>query len=88
MWPTGATNASLSRTESPEEITLERALELLADRAAKGGGKEKGSAESSGEKARDQNAGKENRQAKGSEEAGPEKKVKRIGPTTRTSPIH
>jgi DNA topoisomerase I len=32
----GATNASLSRTESPEEITLDRALELLADRAAKG----------------------------------------------------
>jgi DNA topoisomerase-1 len=32
----GATNASLPRGMTPEEVTLEKALELLADRAAKG----------------------------------------------------
>jgi DNA topoisomerase I len=37
----GATNASLPRTTSPEEITLPLALDLLADRAAKGPAKKK-----------------------------------------------
>ena len=32
----GTTNASLPRGMTPEEVTLEKALELLADRAAKG----------------------------------------------------
>ena len=32
----GQTNASLARGETPEEVTLERALALLADRAARG----------------------------------------------------
>lgn len=37
----GATNASLPRTMSPDEMTLERALDMLAERAAKGGTKKK-----------------------------------------------
>ena len=37
----GETNASLPRTMSPEEITLPRALDLLAERAAKGPAKKK-----------------------------------------------
>ncbi|MCX7427430.1 MAG: type I DNA topoisomerase [Planctomycetia bacterium] len=37
----GATNASLPRTMSPEEITLPRALDLLAERAAKGPAKKR-----------------------------------------------
>jgi DNA topoisomerase-1 len=32
----GTTNASLPKGQSPEELTLERAVELLAERAAKG----------------------------------------------------
>jgi DNA topoisomerase-1 len=32
----GATNASLPKTLAPEEVTFERAVELLAERAAKG----------------------------------------------------
>jgi DNA topoisomerase-1 len=35
----GATNASLPRSMSPDEMTLERALDMLAERAAKGGTK-------------------------------------------------
>ncbi|NLS91630.1 MAG: type I DNA topoisomerase [Planctomycetaceae bacterium] len=35
----GATNASLPRAMSPDELTFERALDLLAERAAKGGTK-------------------------------------------------
>ncbi len=35
----GATNASLPRAMSPEELTFERALDLLAERAAKGDAK-------------------------------------------------
>lgn len=37
----GETNASLPRTMTTEEVTLERALDLLAERAAKGGAKKK-----------------------------------------------
>ncbi|MBN2022601.1 MAG: type I DNA topoisomerase [Pirellulales bacterium] len=37
----GSTNASLPRTMSPEEVTLERALDLLAERAARGPGRKK-----------------------------------------------
>jgi DNA topoisomerase-1 len=37
----GATNASLNKDENPDELTLERAVELLAARAAKGPGKKK-----------------------------------------------
>jgi DNA topoisomerase-1 len=37
----GVTNASLPRTISPEEMTLERALDLLAQRAARGPGRKK-----------------------------------------------
>jgi DNA topoisomerase I len=37
----GETNASLPRTMSPDEMTLERALDMLAERAAKGGTKKK-----------------------------------------------
>jgi DNA topoisomerase-1 len=32
----GTTNASLNKDENPDELTLARALELLAARAAKG----------------------------------------------------
>jgi DNA topoisomerase-1 len=32
----GETNASLPRGENPEEITLERATEMLAEKRAKG----------------------------------------------------
>ncbi len=37
----GATNASLNKDENPDELTLARALELLAARAAKGPAKKK-----------------------------------------------
>jgi DNA topoisomerase-1 len=37
----GVTNASLPRTMPPEELTLQRALEMLAERAAAGGTKKK-----------------------------------------------
>ncbi|MCA8952949.1 MAG: type I DNA topoisomerase [Planctomycetes bacterium] len=37
----GTTNASLQKDEDPETLTLQRALELLAERAAKGGGKKR-----------------------------------------------
>jgi len=37
----GTTNASLSRGEDPDELTLERALDLLAERAAKGPARKK-----------------------------------------------
>jgi DNA topoisomerase-1 len=37
----GTTNASLPRTMSPEELTFERALDLLAERAVKGPSKKK-----------------------------------------------
>jgi DNA topoisomerase-1 len=37
----GTTNASLPRTMSPDEMTLERALDMLAERAAKGPAKKK-----------------------------------------------
>ena len=37
----GETNASLPRTMSPEEMTFERAVDLLAERLAKGGAKKK-----------------------------------------------
>ena len=37
----GETNASLPRTMTADEVTLERALDLLAERAAKGGTKKK-----------------------------------------------
>jgi DNA topoisomerase-1 len=37
----GATNASLPRGESPDGLTLERAVDLLAERAARGGDKPK-----------------------------------------------
>ena len=37
----GATNASLSRGLSPDDVTFERALDLLAERAAKGPAKKK-----------------------------------------------
>ena len=40
----GESNASLPRGAEPETLTFEQALELLADRAAKGGGKKKKSA--------------------------------------------
>jgi DNA topoisomerase-1 len=32
----GETNASLSRTDDPESVTIERAAELLAEKRAKG----------------------------------------------------
>jgi DNA topoisomerase-1 len=32
----GETNASLRRGDDPESVTLERAIELLADRRARG----------------------------------------------------
>ena len=38
----GATNATLPKDENPDELTLARALELLAARAAKGPVKKKG----------------------------------------------
>ena len=37
----GETNASLPRSMSPDEMTLERALDMLAERAGKGGTKKK-----------------------------------------------
>ena len=37
----GATNASLPKGLAPEEVTFERACDLLAERAAKGGGRKK-----------------------------------------------
>lgn len=37
----GKTNATLPKGLEPEEITLERAVELIAEKAAKGGGKKK-----------------------------------------------
>ena len=37
----GATNANVPRGTDPQDVTLEQALELLAARAAKGGGKKK-----------------------------------------------
>jgi DNA topoisomerase-1 len=37
----GQTNASLPKGSNVEEVTLERALDLLAERAAKGGGRKK-----------------------------------------------
>ncbi|HEY0303019.1 MAG TPA: topoisomerase C-terminal repeat-containing protein, partial [Rhizomicrobium sp.] len=37
----GATNATVPDSDEPESITLEQALALIADRAAKGGGKKK-----------------------------------------------
>jgi DNA topoisomerase-1 len=37
----GTTNASLGKDENPDELTLPRALELLAARAAKGPAKKK-----------------------------------------------
>ncbi len=37
----GTTNASLPKGETPDHLTLARAVELLAERAAKGGGKKR-----------------------------------------------
>jgi DNA topoisomerase-1 len=37
----GETNASLRSGDDPEEITLDRAIELLADRRARGPAKKK-----------------------------------------------
>jgi DNA topoisomerase-1 len=37
----GSTNATVPNSDEPESITLEQALALIADRAAKGGGKKK-----------------------------------------------
>ncbi|MBA4012367.1 MAG: type I DNA topoisomerase [Phenylobacterium sp.] len=40
----GATNANVPKGKDPQEITLEEAVALLAEREAKGGGKKKGKA--------------------------------------------
>ena len=37
----GTTNATVPNSDDPESVTLEQALALIADRAAKGGGKKK-----------------------------------------------
>ncbi len=37
----GTTNATVQNSDDPESVTLEQALALIADRAAKGGGKKK-----------------------------------------------
>ena len=38
----GETNATVPRGETPESVTLERAIELLADRRARGPAKKRG----------------------------------------------
>ncbi len=55
----GDTNASLPKGTSPEELTFDQAVQLLADRAARGGTNEEGGQEETGQKEDHQEEGGE-----------------------------
>ncbi len=86
----GATNASIPRTMSPEEVTLERALDLLAERAAKGPSKRKAKKKATKKKAAKKKTAKKKATKKktAKKKATKKKAAKKVSPpTTEEAPF-
>lgn len=73
----GETNASLPKGASPDEVTMEVALQLLAERAAKGGTKKKKAKKKTTKKAAPKKAAKKTTKKKTTKKAATKKTAKK-----------